>query len=73
MNAVIAKETPTGFSVAQYLTCLNGIVWREALRFVHQRERFVSALVRPLGLGGLLRSLRWSDTTRWSRARVQAT
>ncbi|MFX6926380.1 ABC transporter permease, partial [Acinetobacter baumannii] len=26
----------------------NGIVWREALRFLHQRERFVSALVRPL-------------------------
>jgi ABC-2 type transport system permease protein len=23
-------------------------VWREALRFLHQRERFVSALVRPL-------------------------
>src|ERR1700738_3874779 len=48
MNAVIAKEMPAGFSVAQYLTCLNGIVWREGLRFVHQRERFVSALVRPL-------------------------
>ena len=30
------------------MTCLNGIVWREALRFLHQRERFVSALVRPL-------------------------
>jgi ABC-2 type transport system permease protein len=28
--------------------CLRGIVWREALRFLHQRERFVSALVRPL-------------------------
>jgi ABC-2 type transport system permease protein len=37
-----------GFSLAQYLICLNGIVWREGLRFVHQRERFVSALVRPL-------------------------
>src|SRR4249919_1832964 len=36
------------FSLAQYVSCLNGIVWREALRFVHQRERFVSALVRPL-------------------------
>jgi ABC-2 type transport system permease protein len=32
----------------QYLICLRGIVWREALRFLHQRERFVSALVRPL-------------------------
>lgn len=37
-----------GFGVLQYLICLRGIVWREALRFVHQRERFVSALVRPL-------------------------
>lgn len=31
-----------------YLACFNGIVWREILRFVHQRERFLSALVRPL-------------------------
>src|SRR5260370_7064246 len=38
----------TGFSIALYATCLKGIVWREALRFLHQRERFVSALVRPL-------------------------
>ena len=37
-----------GFTPAQYLICLQGIVWREALRFLHQRERFVSALVRPL-------------------------
>jgi ABC-2 type transport system permease protein len=37
-----------GFGAGQYLICLRGIVWREALRFVHQRERFVSALVRPL-------------------------
>jgi ABC-2 type transport system permease protein len=36
------------FRVSQYLICLRGIAWREALRFVHQRERFVSALVRPL-------------------------
>src|SRR5258708_2206583 len=27
---------------------MNGILWREALRFLHQRERSVSALVRPL-------------------------
>jgi ABC-2 type transport system permease protein len=33
---------------ARYAICLRGIVWREALRFLHQRERFVSALVRPL-------------------------
>ena len=31
-----------------YWTALNAIVWREALRFIHQRERFVAALVRPL-------------------------
>ena len=43
-----ATDSRRGFSVQQYLTCLRGIVWREALRFLHQRERFVSALVRPL-------------------------
>ena len=31
-----------------YITCLKGIVWREVLRYLHQRERFMSALVRPL-------------------------
>ena len=31
-----------------YLACFRGIVWREVLRFLHQRERFFSALVRPL-------------------------
>lgn len=45
--AVAAAERP-GFSLGQYATCLKGVVWREALRFLHQRERFVSALVRPL-------------------------
>lgn len=33
---------------AHYLICLKGVIWREGLRFVHQRERFVAALVRPL-------------------------
>ena len=47
MSLVTAKD-PAGFSFPQYLTCLNGIVWREGLRFLHQRERFISALVRPL-------------------------
>ncbi len=32
----------------QYLRCMRGIVGREALRFLHQRERFIAALVRPL-------------------------
>ena len=40
--------TDHGHTLAQYLICMQGIVWREALRFIHQRERFVSALVRPL-------------------------
>ena len=31
-----------------YLACFRGIVWREVLRYLHQRERFLSALVRPL-------------------------
>jgi ABC-2 type transport system permease protein len=43
-----ALARPPGFSLAQYAICLKGIVWREALRFLHQRERFVAALVRPL-------------------------
>jgi ABC-2 type transport system permease protein len=28
--------------------CLIGVLVRESLRFVHQRERFAAALVRPL-------------------------
>ena len=36
------------FSISQYAICLKGIIWREGLRFLHQRERFISALVRPL-------------------------
>lgn len=31
-----------------YYRCLRGIVWREALRFLNQRGRFLAALVRPL-------------------------
>ncbi|MGD9783769.1 MAG: ABC transporter permease, partial [Hyphomicrobiaceae bacterium] len=37
-----------GLGFGAYLTCFKGIVWREVLRFLHQRERFLSALVRPL-------------------------
>jgi ABC-2 type transport system permease protein len=32
----------------QYARCFTGILAREGLRFVHQRERFFGALVRPL-------------------------
>jgi ABC-2 type transport system permease protein len=38
----------SGFTLRQYAICLGGIIWRESLRFLHQRERFISALVRPL-------------------------
>ena len=31
-----------------WLACAIGIMWREGLRFTQQRERFLSALVRPL-------------------------
>ena len=34
--------------ISGYWACFNGIVRREILRYLHQRERFLSALVRPL-------------------------
>jgi ABC-2 type transport system permease protein len=39
---------PPRLGARAYLTCFKGIVWREVLRYLHQRERFMSALVRPL-------------------------
>jgi ABC-2 type transport system permease protein len=48
MSTSAAATSRRGFSALQYLICLRGIVWREGLRFVHQRGRFVSAIVRPL-------------------------
>ena len=48
MSSTIVDQRRRGFALTEYATCLSGIVWREALRFLHQRERFVSALVRPL-------------------------
>jgi ABC-2 type transport system permease protein len=45
---VTTDDPRKGFATRQYLICLWGVVWREGLRFLHQRERFVSALVRPL-------------------------
>ncbi|MGO4739211.1 ABC transporter permease [Bosea sp. 2KB_26] len=41
-------DAPQRAGFPGYLACFNGIVWREMLRFIHQRERFLSALVRPL-------------------------
>ncbi|NYZ14485.1 ABC transporter permease [Azospirillum sp. RWY-5-1] len=35
-------------SPALYARCLRAVIVREGLRFVHQRERFFAALVRPL-------------------------
>lgn len=32
----------------RYASCMAGIIKRELMRFVHQRERFIAALVRPL-------------------------
>ncbi|RUM96878.1 multidrug ABC transporter permease [Pseudaminobacter arsenicus] len=36
------------FGLRSYLVCLKGILVREGLRFLNQRERFISSLVRPL-------------------------
>src|SRR3954471_4394203 len=47
MNSALSEKLE-GLSLLQYLICLSGIVRREGLRFLHQRERFISALVRPL-------------------------
>jgi ABC-2 type transport system permease protein len=37
-----------GLTLSGYAICMRGILWREGLRFVHQRGRFLAALVRPL-------------------------
>ncbi|MEZ2126848.1 MULTISPECIES: ABC transporter permease [unclassified Sinorhizobium] len=42
------SENWKGFSLIQYLVCLKGILLREWLRYLSQKERFVSSLVRPL-------------------------
>jgi ABC-2 type transport system permease protein len=34
--------------LGRYGHCFAGILWREGLRFIHQRGRFAAALVRPL-------------------------
>jgi ABC-2 type transport system permease protein len=39
---------PVRLGTRHYLRCLDGIIWREWLRFLNQRGRFFSALVRPL-------------------------
>lgn len=47
-SAQWAAEQARRVGIAGYLACFRGIVWREVLRYLHQRERFFSALVRPL-------------------------
>src|SRR5205085_9220606 len=42
------NSSPAKLGFRAYLTCFKGIVWREVLRYLHQRERFFSALLRPL-------------------------
>src|SRR6201992_156048 len=48
MTPDVDVRSEARFSAPQYAICLAGIIWREGLRFLHQRERFISALVRPL-------------------------
>ncbi len=48
-SAPILDETAhSALTTGNYWACFKGIVWREVLRFLHQTERFFSALVRPL-------------------------
>ncbi|MDX2309626.1 MAG: ABC transporter permease [Hyphomicrobium sp.] len=48
-GSTVAIDTPPRrHGVGAYFNCFSGIVWREVLRFLYQRERFLSALVRPL-------------------------
>ena len=48
IDEAIRRDRPATLGPMQYARCLGGIVRREALRWIHQRSRFVSALVRPL-------------------------
>ena len=43
-----APVPAASYGLPGYLRCLTGIVWREGLRFLQQRGRFIAALVRPL-------------------------
>ncbi len=46
--AATAEQAARRIGISGYIACFKGIVWREVLRYLHQRERFFSALVRPL-------------------------
>lgn len=45
---ILRGPARSSFGPVQYLSCLAGIMTREALRFLNQRERFISSLVRPM-------------------------
>ncbi|PSH68857.1 multidrug ABC transporter permease [Phyllobacterium brassicacearum] len=47
-NPGLAPLARKRFGLLQYLVCLKGILVREGLRYLNQRERFISSLVRPL-------------------------
>jgi len=51
MNNAIPAESPSSQRsgrATKYLRSAEVIVWREGLRFIQQRGRFIAALVRPL-------------------------
>lgn len=48
MSATTLSLSPHRLTLGGYLICMRGVMWRESLRFVHQRGRFLAALVRPL-------------------------
>jgi ABC-2 type transport system permease protein len=48
MTDLAAGAPARPLPLAGYAVCLIGVVWREGLRFLQQRGRFLSALVRPL-------------------------
>lgn len=48
MQVSDANPMTPPLSAIGYWRCMIGIIWREGLRFLHQRGRFIAALVRPL-------------------------
>lgn len=49
-QSVVAAQPTTScaLNTAAYINAFRGILYRESLRFINQRSRFFSALVRPL-------------------------
>ena len=64
MSSTAVSPNRRGFSPAQYLTCLNGIVWREALRHLTERSlrgRTGAELVRMRAWSCAARSCVWTS------------